>query len=695
MKISVTRWSFALAIGLAVGLGRAAAAQQPAADKMVGVADFLDLEEVGDPQISPDGKVIVYTRSHVDKINDRPENEIWIMNADGSRNRFLVKGGGPIWSPDGTRIAYVAAAESPKGAQIFVRYMDAEGAVTQITRVTEGPRSIHWSPDGRWISFAAMVPKRPDWPIDMPPAPPGAKWTPGPRIVDRLHFRADRTGYTEPGYLHLFVVPSDGGSPRQLTSGDWSVGAAFDGNVLAAAHDWTPDGKTILFDGLAEPTGDKTFFESNIYAVDVATGAMRRLTPERGFWAGPVVSPDGKQVAYGGRSYLPVVWQTSDLHVMNIDGSNPRDLTRQFDREMGGLGGGTAKWAPDGSGLYVSPQDRGTQNLVFVPAGGGPIRPITTGNQMFSLSSMSKAGDMVGVRTSFQKPGDVVRVAIDKKAGTQVSQLTDVNDDVLGGKKLASAEEIWYPSSGGARIQGWIVKPPNFDASRKYPMLLEIHGGPQGMYGVNFDMMWQVFAAQGYVVLFTNPRGSTGYGDTFVRAIEKAYPSVDYDDLMAGVDTVVGRGYVDPKQLYVSGCSGGGVLSSWVIGHTNRFAAAAVRCPVIDWTSMAGQTDVPLFTYSFFDKPFWEDPTAWFKQSSLAYVGNVTTPTLLMTGVLDMRTPMPQTEEFYSALKMRGVDAKLLRFEGEWHGTESIPSNWMRTMLYMMSWFKQHSKPAA
>jgi dipeptidyl aminopeptidase/acylaminoacyl peptidase len=472
------------------------------------------------------------------------------------------------------------------------------------------------------------------------------------------------------------------------------VGASFDGMSFATAHSWTPDGKTILFDGFAEPIGDKNFRESNIYAVEVATGAMRRLTKDRGSWTTPVVSPDGKMVVYAGREYLPVVWQTADLWAMNIDGTGNRDLTRALDREVGGGlgGGGGIVWAPDGSGIYFSPQDRGTSNISFVSLS-GTIRSVTTGNQMLAFTSMAKTGEMVGTRTSFQAPEDVVKITMDKKGQAQVTQLTEVNEDLLQGKRLAAAEEIWYPSTGGAKIQGWIVKPPDFDPKKQYPMLLEIHGGPQGMYGVGFDMMWQVFASNGYVVLFTNPRGSTGYGDTFVRAIEKAYPSVDYDDLMAGVDTVVGRGFVDPKRLYVSGCSGGGVLSSWVIGHTNRFAAAAVRCPVTDWMSMAGHSDVPFFTYSFFDKPFWEDPMAWFKESSLAYVGNVTTPTLLMTGVLDMRTPMPQTEEFYSALQVRGVPTKLLRFENEWHGTESVPSNWMRTMLYMMSWFKQYTKP--
>ena len=665
------------------------AQQQPASSSQLSVADFLDQETVGSPQVSPDGKTILYARGHVDKVNDRWDGDIWQMNADGSKNRFLVKGGGAVWSPDGTRIAYVAASDNPKGAQIFVRYMDAEGATTQVTQLTDGPRSVTWSPDGKWLSFGMFTPKRNDWAIEMPAPPPNAKWTPAPRVVERLHYRADRNGYTETGFIHLYVVPADGGTPRQLTSGDWSVGATFDGLSFAAAHSWTPDGKTILFDGLAEPTADRSYRESNIYSVDLAGGAMKRLTTARGTWASPVISPDGKMVAYTGREFLPVVWQTADLWVMNIDGSGGRDLTRSLDREVGGGG----IWAQDGTGLYISPQDRGTENILFVPLAGA-IRPVTTGNHVLNLVSASKTGDLVGVRSSFQAPGDVVKVTVDKKGNAGVVQVTAVNEDLLQGKRLATAEEVWYPSSGGAKIQGWIVKPPDFDAKRKYPLLLEIHGGPQGMYGVGFDMMWQVFASNGYVVLYLNPRGSTGYGDTFVRAIEKAYPSVDYDDLMAGVDTVIGRGYVDDKQMYVSGCSGGGVLSSWVIGHTTRFAGAAVRCPVTNWISMAGQTDVPLFTYNFFDKPFWEDPMAWFKQSSMAYVGNVTTPTLVMTGNLDMRTPMPQSEELYSALKVRGVPTKLLRFENEWHGTESVPTNWMRTMLYMMSWFKQNTKPA-
>jgi dipeptidyl aminopeptidase/acylaminoacyl peptidase len=348
-------------------------------------------------------------------------------------------------------------------------------------------------------------------------------------------------------------------------------------------------------------------------------------------------------------------------------------------------------WDRAGRGVYFELPQRGTTNVWYASASGGEPRAVTRGAHLLSLASVSRGGAAAGVRSAYHAAPDVVRIDLGTGATTQ---LTRVNDDVLGALKLGDVEELAYTSSGGTKVQGWLVKPPGFDATRRYPLILEIHGGPHSYYSVGFNPQFQAFASNGYLVLYTNPRGSTSYGSAFGNAIERAYPSVDYDDLMAGVDAVVARGIVDTTRMYVGGCSGGGVLSSWVIGHTNRFAAAAVRCPVIDWLSFAGQTDVPLFTYNFFDKPFWEDPSRWLAQSPLMYVGRVTTPTLLMTGELDLRTPMPQTEEYFAALKMRGVPAELLRFEGEYHGTSSRPSNWLRTQLYMMSWYSRWRRDA-
>ena len=677
-----------LGLGLVIaGAPQVAGAQEKASDTLLTVQHYLDLEAVSNPQISPDGSEIIYTRRWVDKLNDRFETALWIMNADGSRNRFLVKGGNAIWSPDGTRIAYIAEAEQPKGAQIFVRWMDDEGASTQVTRLTEAPSAIKWSPDGKHIGFSSFVAKPPQWKIDMPAPPENAKWTKAPRLIERLHFRQDRRGFTEPGFTHLFVVPAEGGTPRQITSGDWNVGFRFDGIGGNVGWDWSPDGKTIVVEGLEEPDADLRYRDSHLYAVDVATTTRRRLTSAPGTWTNPVISPDGRRIVFTGYPQTKQTYKANDLYVMNMDGSGMKMISGELDRDPQDI-----EWARDNSGVYFTAGNHGASNVHFASVNGG-VRPVTSGVHMLSLGPIASTGVAAGVRSSFHAPSDIVR--LDLRRPQQLAQLTRVNDDMLAKIKLGEVEEVWYRSSGNARVQGWIVKPPGFDRTKKYPLILEIHGGPHAMYNVAFNYMFQNFAANGFVVLYTNPRGSTGYGTAFGNAIDRAYPSVDYDDLMAGVDTVIGRGFVDTTKMYVSGCSGGGVLSSWVIGHTNRFAAAAVRCPVINWVSFAGQSDVPLFTHNWFEKPFWEDPTSWFKQSSLAYVGNVTTPTLLMTGELDLRTPIAQTEEYYAALKMRGVPTAILRFAEEYHGTGSKPSNFMRTQLYMMSWFKRYGEKEA
>jgi len=674
-----------VAMLLAVGIAAVAAlhAQETRSATRLTTEHYLDWERVNDVQISPDGARLLYTRQHVNTIEDRWDSEVWILNADGSQHRFFVKGSNARWSPDGKRVVYLAEGE-PKGPQIFVRWVDVDGPASQITHVTETPRNVRWSPDGKSIAFAMFVPEAEKWPISMPEAPKGSKWTPAPRIVDTLHYRQDRVGFLEDGYTHLFVVPADGGTPRALTNGKWSVGA---GELRSgASFDWTPDGKTIVFNGNRTENADLKYEVSSLYAVDVASGTIRDLVVSPGEWDEPTVSPDGRTVAFVGHAPTGHSYTVPNLFTVAIDGSGMKKISGDYDRAPSDL-----HWAPDGSGIYFDAEDRGSRNIQFAAAGGG-VRAVTTGTHVLRFDSMSRDLVAGGTAADFDHPEDVVRVNL--RAASQMTKLTDVNGDVLAGKQIAKVEEINYTSSGNAKVQGWVVKPPAFDASKKYPLILEIHGGPFSMYTVAFNWMFQNFAANDYVVLYVNPRGSTGYGQAFADGIDHNYPGPDYDDLMAGVDAVAAKGYVDPTRMYVSGCSGGGVLSSWVIGHTDRFAAAAVRCPVIDWLSMAGDTDVPLFTYSFFKRPFWEDPSDWLAHSSVMSVGKVTTPTLLMTGVLDRRTPMPQTEEYFAALKVKGVPTKLLQFNDEYHGTGSKPSNYIRTQLYMMSWFKQWTRTA-
>ena len=669
------------ALSIAVILGFGLHAQETRSTTLLTTEHYLDWERVRDAQIAPDGSRIVYTREHVNTVEDRWDAETWIVNSDGSQHRFLVKGSNARWSPDGKRLLYLADGE-PKGSQIFVRWVDVDGPATQITHVAETPRNLQWAPDGKSIAFSMFEAEQEKWPISMPGEPKGAKWTPAPRIVGTLHYRQDRVGFLEDGYTHLFVVPADGGTARPLTTGKWSVGA---GELRAAATiDWTPDSKAIVFDGIREGDADLKYQQSSLYVVDVATGATRDLVTKPGSWGNPEVSPDGKLVAFTGYEPSGHTHTVADLFVVPIGGGTARKISGDYDRDPANL-----KWSPDGSGVYFDAEDRGSRNVQFAALTGG-VKSITTGTHVLTFDSVSNDLVAAGTSADFDHPQDIVRYSL-KGAGA-IAKLTDVNGDVLAGKQLAKIEEVWYTSSGNTKVQGWIVKPPSFDASKKYPLILEIHGGPFSMYNVAFNWMFENFAANNYVVLYTNPRGSTGYGSAFSNGIDHNYPGPDYDDLMAGVDTVIGKGYIDTSRMYVSGCSGGGVLSSWVIGHTDRFAAAAVRCPVIDWISMAGHTDIPLFTYSFFKKPFWEDPSDWLAHSSVMSVGKVTTPTLLMTGVLDRRTPMPQTEEYYAALKVKGVPSKLLQFNEEYHGTGTKPSNYIRTQLYMMSWFSKYTR---
>jgi dipeptidyl aminopeptidase/acylaminoacyl peptidase len=663
--------------GVAFAFATVAAAQTPAPQRQqnrVSLEQYLDWEEVQNPQLSPDGTQIIFTRRWIDKMNDKWESSVWLMSADGTHQRALVQGSDVHWSPDGKRIAYVAKGE-PTGQQIYVRWMDAEGATTQISHLTDAPSSLEWSPDGKSLAFMMNVAVKDNWRIAMPTAPKGAKWTEAPKVVTRLNYRSDRVGYTDESYRHIFVIPADGGTARQISNGDWNH----------AGPSFSADSKWIAFSSLREPNAESAYRKSQIYAANVETGEIKQLTHRNGTNGGPQYSPDGLHIAFmSADSTDHSAWAETKLWMMNADGSGARLLSGNLDRPISGV-----VWAEDNSGVYFNVESEGSKNLYFAGTT-GQFRPVTGGKQLLTVSSVSKTGFGVGLRSTPTKPADVVTFTVPKTGSTSAfTQITAVNDDVLAGKELAQTEEIWYTSKDGLKIQGWIVKPPGFDASKKYPLMLEIHGGPQSMYNVGFSFSRQDHAANGYVILYTNPRGSTGYGEKFTNEIKNAYPGKDFDDLMAGVDTVLGRGYIDSKNMFVFGCSGGGVLTAWTVGHTNRFAAAAALCPVINWMSFVGETDGAGW-YGNFAKPFWEDPSEYLQRSPIMYVGKVKTPTLLMTGVLDLRTPIPQIEEYYRALKMAGVPTAMVRMNNEYHGTSSTPSNFLRTQLYIRSWFDKY-----
>ena len=663
------RWIL-IALTLVLAAPVSATAQDSDVERL-SLETYLDMESVSNPQISPDGSQIVYTRGWVDKLNDRRKSSLWIMNVDRSRNRQLLEGSGAQWSPDGTRILFTKQGE-PEGSQIFVRWMDAEGATSQITHLEDGPSNVRWSPDGNWIAFTSRVDDRADFAgVKLPKRPDGAKWTDEPKVVERAGYKRDRRGYIDTGWTHLFVVPAEGGTPRQLTDGNWNHSGVA----------WSPDGTEIYFTSNRAEDWDRpdNWQESEIYTVTVATGEIRQLTNRRGPDGGPVPSPDGRLIAYQAGDEHDDTYRNQQIYVMNRDGSGPRMISGEYDRQSRGM-----RWAPDGSGLYFSVSREGYRGLHFVSLDGGVMR-LSEGDQLLTLSSFSDDGTAVGTITSAHEPGDLYRFSL--RNPNIVTRLTEVNADVLFGVTLGEVEEIWYDSDE-YRVQGWIVKPPEFDPSRKYPLVLAIHGGPHGMYNGGFNFAFQEHAANDYVILYTNPRGSTGYGTEFANAINHDYPGADMPDLMRGVDEMLSRGYIDEDNLFVYGCSGGGILTTYIVGNTDRFTAASANCPIVNWMSAMGTSDAIGYTRTF-ETPFWEDATEWIDRSSIFYVENVKTPTMLMTGERDLRTPMGQTEEFYQALQYVGVPTVMIRYQDEWHGTGSNPSNFMRTQLYLRKWFEK------
>ena len=636
---------------------------------------YGNLETVSNPKLSPNGQEILYSRTWINLKDDRRETDQWIVNTDGSQNRFFLNGSNGQWSPDGTKIAFTRDGE-PDGTQIFVKYLGVEGEPTQVTKLEKSPAGMVWSPDGLYLAFTMHVDGEPALkPTGMPKAPKGAKWTTAPRVIDQLDYSQDRVGFLERGYRQVFIVPAEGGTARQITTGNWNVSGPLE---------WTADSKQIIFTSLREEEApyQLTQGQANLYLADIISKEIKSLTDREGRERSAAISPSGEKVAFVGSIWTTNFYKDQKLFVMNLDGSDLKVITPDLDQTPG-----SPIWAPDGSGVYFNVREFGQSNVYFTDLN-GQTSVITEGAHMLSMNDISNDGQVVAVKTDPQHPTDIFTFNLSNPKA--IKQITQVNKDVFDFIELGEVEELWYNSKDGTKIQGWIVKPPQFDPSKKYPLVLRIHGGPHSMYHVGFNYNFQLHAAQDQVVLYTNPRGSTGYGYEFANAIQNAYPGEDYEDLMAGVDAVIEKGYIDEERMYVYGGSGGGVLTSWIVGQTDRFAAASVNYPVTNWFSFVGTTDGAGWYYNFEKFP-WEDPTEHIKRSPLMYVGNVKTPTMLMCGENDLRTPISQTEEYYQALKMNKVPTIMIRFNEEYHGTSRKPSNFLRTHGYLNAWFEKHS----
>jgi dipeptidyl aminopeptidase/acylaminoacyl peptidase len=646
-----------------------------AKDARLTMDTFMEMESIGSPAISPDGRQIVFSRSFVDKINDQNRSNLWIVDVQGERIRELTRGNwsdsSPVWSPDGKRIAFLSDRDGTR--QLHVMWLDT-GEVAQLTHYTGDIGNPVWSPDGRQIAFTSTVEdKDPILPVKLPPRPENAKWARPAVIIDRLNWRRDGVGPVPKAYSHVFVVDAVlGGTPRQVTSGNYNHGDVA----------WSRDGRTIYISGIRKPDAEYLRGDSEIYAVRLDTLEVRALTDRLGPDRGPRVSPDGKWIAYTGYDEQRFTSTLSSLYLMDSEGGNRRLWAGKLPNSPSDV-----TWAPDSSGVYYSMGEKGTVNVYFAPLDGSP-RKVTDGNHVLGGFSLGANGQAAATLSTPQNPGSLVTFHVKNPAAMKT--LADVNADVLAGVRLGEVEELWWTSTDGLRIQGWLMKPADFQQGRKYPMVLWIHGGPWSMYDVGFNWSFQNFAAEGYGVLWTNPRGSTGYGQDFVNGIQYSYPGKDYDDLMTGVDAALAKGWIDERNLFVCGGSGGGVLTAWIVGHTDRFAGAVSMRPVINWHSFVGTTDGASW-YDQFRKYPWEDPMEYAVRSPLHYVANVKTPTMIMTGEADLRTPIGQSEEFYRALKMLKKETLLVRMPEEFHGWRR-PSHRMLQQAYLLAWFEKHKR---
>jgi dipeptidyl aminopeptidase/acylaminoacyl peptidase len=690
--------------------------------------DLFKFVWVADPQISPDGSLVAFVRVTVDEKKDQYETGIWLAKTDGSEPARKLTGGirdnGPRWSPDGRRLAFIRAVEKdgrPQPGQVFVLSMEG-GEARAITEIARGAGNPQWSPDGKTIAFSsnanpedlkkAEEQKKKDEakPQDDKAAEKKEKEKEEEqpresdvRVVTRAVYRANGVpdfGYVDPdrpSHIWTVTVPEPTAplpKPTQVTSGEFAENN----------FQWSPDGARIFF--VSTRVKEAYYFpnDSDLYSVPAGGGEPTKVASIDGTISDYAFSPDGKRIAFVGTLHGNPVrsYSQSDLWVADLPSGAPRNLTASYDFDIdGGLGGdqraprGAAPsgpiWSRDGRTVLVKVGEQGDANMKRVDVGSGKVDPLTKGHHDVMAYTADATSQKVALILSSQTVVGDVQV-LDTSAGT-MKKLTTFNDDLFNGLTLSEPEEIWYSSFDGKKIQGWILKPTDFDSGKKYPMILEIHGGPHSAYGNTFTHEFQWMAAKGYVVLFTNPRGSSNYGQDFGNVIQYNYPGDDYKDLMAGVDELLKKGYVDEKRLGVTGGSGGGILTNWVVSHTTRFAAAVAQRDISDWTNFWYTADFWLYNPTWFRKAPFQDPAEFAQRSPITYVEKIQTPLMFILGDEDWRTPPSAGgEQLFRALKFLKRPTVMVRFPDENHDLSRSGKPWHRVerLQHIVGWMDKY-----
>ena len=663
--------------------------------------DLFKFTWIADPQISPDGATVAFVKVIVNEKDNRYESSIYAVPSTGAAPKPLTAGIrdlSPRWSPDGKFIAFVRAIDKDgqtQPGQIYLLRTDG-GEARALTDLPKGASNPVWSPDGKTIAFSSIT--RPEDLVKSDSTSKGEHKS-DVKVVTRAVYRANgNPTYVDPErHSHLWTVPVPAGAersaPHQVTSGDFDE----------RGTQWSPDGATLYFVSDRTPEPYYGPADTDLYSVPSAGGTIAKVASIDGTILTLSVAPDGKRIAFIGifrgapiRSY-----SQPDLWIVDAaPGSTPKNLTASYDFDIGsGIGGDQAAprgdqpkpilWSKDEASLIVAASEHGSGNLRRVSIATGKVDPVTNGAHDIVAYTGTADGTRLAATISTQTNiGEISILSTTGEVATP-TQITRVNDTLFSDVAQSEPEEIWYASFDGKKIQGWIVKPPDFDASKKYPMILEIHGGPHSAYGNTYTHEFMWMAAKGYVVLFTNPRGSTSYGQEFGNLIQYHYPGDDYKDLMAGVDELVKRGYVDPNRLGVTGGSGGGLLTNWTITQTQRFKAAVAQRDIADWYGFWFTADFTLFQPTWFRKAPWEDPQDFAERSPITHVANVTTPLMLLLGDQDYRTPPGEGGEMmFRALKYRKIPTVMVRFPRENHELSRSGEPWHRVerLQHIVGW---------
>ncbi|MDC0068761.1 S9 family peptidase [Gammaproteobacteria bacterium] len=669
-----------LAVPLTFSIGVVVKAKEP-----FSAMDVFKIAYAANSVVSPNGQVIAFDRFYMDVMTDTRRSDLWLIGADGRKLRQISNGfdavGPAAFTASGDAIAF-AAAKGEK-SHIYLQQLET-GERKELGQNLSGPANLSFSPDGQWLAFTMPVAYEPEKMGDIPSPPKGAKWADAIVVETRSQFRQDGVGYLPFSRHQVFLIPTEGGAARQLTQGQQDHNSALE---------WVPDSSGLLMSINIKNNVNKPW-DTDIVRLDIKTSALTALTTQSGPDLAPQVSPDGKRVAWLGHQDRPSIYHEHQLYTAKLDGSDIRELTSGNDLSVIDFA-----WHPDNQRHYIQYDERG-KNVLSLLSDDGSVSLVTDKlggwelDQPYVQGQFSASSGVVAfTQGNSTTPTELAVVDLHGKVKT----LTDLNKALHKYVRFTIADEHSVKSSFDQReIQYWIMRPPNFDPTKSYPMLLQIHGGPWAAYGPQFAANNQLYAAAGYVVVYGNPRGSTGYGSEYAHTIDHNFPSRDYDDLMDIVDATLAMGFVDEEQLYVFGGSGGGTLTAWVVGKTDRFRAAVAVNAVINWGSLVLTTDLDklMASYWFTDRP-WVKPMDYWSHSPLSLVGNVTTPTMLMTGEEDWRTPIWEAEQYFNALQIEGVETALVRVPGASHQIEYRPSQLIAKVNAILAWFDRHSKPVA